>query len=81
MKITYDEFVDAAYISFREDSAPGRTAKSIHLTQELFGVHVDLDSDGRMIGIEVLDASTLLPPKILADAERLGAPDAYEVAQ
>lgn len=33
-------------------------------------IHLDLDSDGRLVGIEVLDASSKLPPEVLLQAER-----------
>ena len=36
-------------------------------------VDLDLDKDGRVIGIEILDARSRLPPYVLAAAERLDA--------
>ena len=33
-------------------------------------IHLDFDSDGRLVGIEVLDASSKLPPEVLLQAER-----------
>ncbi|MBI4319961.1 MAG: DUF2283 domain-containing protein [Chloroflexi bacterium] len=55
MKITYDPEVDALYIELRK----AKPASSIDLED---GVTADLDRDGHVIGLEVLDAS-----------ERLGA--------
>jgi uncharacterized protein YuzE len=48
MKISYDAAVDALSIVFRETSV---TTK--HLAD---GIAADYDSDGRLAGIEVLDA-------------------------
>lgn len=52
MQLTYDATVDA----FQLELAPGtRVAKTIEWGP---GVHVDVDARGRVLGIEVLDAST-----------------------
>lgn len=52
MKITYDREVDALYIRFSET-----TVTTKHLAE---GIAADYDSDGRLAGIEVLDAAKLL---------------------
>ena len=55
MRITYDAEVDALYIRFRETTVT---------TKELGeGIAVDLDADGGLAGIEVLDAATRLGGK------------------
>ena len=48
MKITYDPEVDALSIIFRET-----TVTSKHLAE---GITADYDRDGRLAGLEVLDA-------------------------
>ena len=48
MRITYDPKVDALYIRFEETSV---TTK--HLSE---GIAADYASDGRLAGIEILDA-------------------------
>lgn len=53
MKIEYDKEVDALYILFR-DVTPTDTADIED------GVTVDLDGDGHIVGIEILDASERL---------------------
>jgi len=53
MKIEYDREVDALYILLR-DVQPANTAD----IEE--GVTVDLDAQGHIVGIEVLDASERL---------------------
>jgi uncharacterized protein YuzE len=48
MKISYDAEVDALSITFRDT-----TVTTKHLTE---GIAADYDSDGKLAGIEVLDA-------------------------
>ena len=57
MKIEIDKESDAAYIYFK-DISPGEVAKTISLNDS---INVDLDEDGKTIGIEILDASKNLP--------------------
>ena len=54
MRITYDAEVDALYIQFR-DLAPG-TAQCRQLSDELTA---DFAPDGKLAGIEILDASVV----------------------
>ncbi len=50
MKIEYDRKVDALYIRLQE--------KYVSRTVEIDeGVNIDLDENGRLIGLEVLDAT------------------------
>jgi uncharacterized protein YuzE len=54
MKIEYDKEGDALYIRIQE--------KDVARTQEVSdGVNLDFDGDGRLIGLEVLDASKRYP--------------------
>ena len=50
MKITYDNKVDAIYLSFKE----GKVAKTLPLSETIL---TDIDKSGQIIGIEVLEAS------------------------
>jgi len=50
MKITYDKEVDALYIQFRD-----ATAHTHHLAD---GIAADYDADGRLSGLELLDAAS-----------------------
>jgi len=52
MKITYDREVDALYIRFKET-----TVTTKHLAE---GIAADYDADGRLAGIEILDATKRL---------------------
>ncbi len=55
MKITYDEQADAMYIQFQPESEPKETIK----VRE--GILCDVDKEGRIFGIEILDVSKRLP--------------------
>ena len=50
MKISYDPEVDALSITFRET-----TVTTKHLAE---GIAADYDSEGRLAGLEILDAQT-----------------------
>ena len=62
MKITYDAEVDALYVELR---APG--PKGVETREASEGIHLDFGADGKLCGIEVLDASSLCG----ADLERV----------
>jgi uncharacterized protein YuzE len=58
MRITYDRDVDALYFRFRD-----ATVTTKHLGG---GIAADYDSDGRLAGIEILDATRQLgDPSVL----------------
>ena len=59
MKISYDREVDALYIRFKET-----TVTTKHLAE---GIAADYDADGRLAGIEILDAM-----------KRLGDPEVFK---
>lgn len=59
MKIEYDSIRDLLYIWF---GTPGEKAARTETVAP--GVHIDLDKRGRLIGIEVLDASEVLRSKV-----------------
>ncbi len=51
MKIEYDHDVDALYIRLQEK----HVSRTVEVEE---GLNIDFDSQGRMIGLEVLDATT-----------------------
>ncbi len=57
MNIEFDKEADAAYIYFKEIEN-GEVAETITLNDS---VNVDLDKNGKVLGIEILDASEHLP--------------------
>ena len=59
MKIEYDSVRDLLYIWF---GLPGEGAAKTETVVP--GVHADFDREGRLLGIEVLDASEVLRQKV-----------------
>jgi uncharacterized protein YuzE len=75
MRITYDAAADAAYVSLVETIGDGEAATQIHSITtpgDRGEVALDFDADGRLLGVEVLRASAVLPAAVLADAMRIG---------
>lgn len=74
MKIEYDKKVDAAYISLHDDISSdvfGYTYPCDPL--EVHGeISLDFDKNGKLIGIEVMDASKKLPEELLRTARIIG---------
>ena len=64
MKIEYDKEADAAYIYFKEIEE-GEVVQTISLNDS---VNIDLDKEGRTLGIEILDASRNLPANAVKSA-------------
>jgi uncharacterized protein YuzE len=75
MRVTYDAAADAAYVSLVDIIGDGEAATQIHSITtpgDRGEVALDFDADGRLLGIEVLHASAVLPAAVLADAVRIG---------
>ena len=68
MKIEYDKDVDVAYIYFKE-IGEGEVVQTISLNDS---VNIDLDSDGKTLGIEILNASKNLPVNAIESAVVVG---------
>ena len=60
MIIQYDNLVDALYIYFKKS----KVAKTIKMKDRLL---VDVDKNGSVIGIEVLDASEQMPKRNITE--------------
>jgi uncharacterized protein YuzE len=73
VRITYDAAADAVYIYLTgQPLTPGRTTIQAGTPSDIEGF-IALDwKDGRLVGIEVLDASRRLHPDLLAEAETTG---------
>ena len=68
VRVTFDSESDAAYIYLADEPALGwRHGETVPLPLGPNNrmVNVDFDDDGRLIGIEVLDAWSLLSDKML----------------
>ena len=60
-EVTYDKEADAAYIRF--------SAEKVEESEEVSaGIVLDYDADGRIVGMEVLEARTHLSPSLLNKA-------------
>ena len=62
MKITYDKEVDAAYLRLSD----GKPSGVIEISE---GVNLDVTEDGKIIGIEILDATKKFPLQTLFSCE------------
>jgi uncharacterized protein YuzE len=67
MRLSYDEESDAATIYIANEIAPGGAPRSVMCDLEVRdgAVILLLDEDDRLVGIEVLGASRVLPPTVL----------------
>ncbi|MDI6721120.1 MAG: DUF2283 domain-containing protein [Candidatus Aenigmarchaeota archaeon] len=65
MKITYDKEVDAAYIYLKDKILKGEVKNTISLNDDII---LDFDRDKKLIGIEVLTASKIMPQKVISDS-------------
>ncbi|MFH6680998.1 DUF2283 domain-containing protein [Clavibacter michiganensis] len=73
MKITYDADADAAYIQVVNSIGAGQVVEQIHsiATPGRKGeISLDFDSNGQLLGVEVLQAGDVLAAEVLAAAER-----------
>ena len=71
VKITYDERADAAYIFLTD---PGAEIGKTYLCdpKEINGmINLDFGKDGKLVGVEIMDASKKLPKDILDFATRI----------
>ena len=64
MRTEFDKEANAAYVYFKEIKV-GEVAKTISLNDS---INIDLDAEGKTIGIEILDASINLPANVLKTA-------------
>jgi uncharacterized protein YuzE len=76
MRITYDPIADAAYI-YLVRIPPGGVAETYPgdpRDKLSYGINLDFDKAGRLLGIEVLNARLKLPQEVLRQAQVLKAP-------
>ncbi len=62
MKLKYDKEADAAYISLKMPIKKGEVKKTKEFNQDIF---FDFDSKGKLIGVEILNASKVLSRQAL----------------
>lgn len=63
MRIKYDPAADAAYVYLVDRIQPGEAKTQIVVLDG--GVVLDLDAEGRLLGVEVVHAKRLLRPETL----------------
>ncbi|WP_184928883.1 DUF2283 domain-containing protein [Saccharothrix ecbatanensis] len=73
MKVTYDQKANAAYIYFIDPQVVMSVARTYLCDPvEVDGmINLDFDAHDRLVGVEVLAASSKLPKYLLDSAERL----------
>ena len=62
MKLEYDKEVDAGYIYIVDKIKEGEAVKTIELNPNII---LDFDKGGKLLGIEVLNASKILKKDVL----------------
>ena len=62
MKLEYDKEVDAGYIYIVDEIKDGEAVKTIELNSNII---LDFDKNGKLLGIEVLNASKVLNKDVL----------------
>jgi uncharacterized protein YuzE len=72
--LTYDADADAAYVYLVDSIAPDGIAetRSSMLDLDRAFIAFDFDSDGKVLGIEILGASRVLPQETLRAADQPG---------
>ncbi len=67
LRVTYDSEANAAYIYLVPEIEFGGVARTVPVDggDQPWVVNLDVDSEGRLLGIEVLDARRLLPVALL----------------
>lgn len=70
MKLTYDAEVDAAFVYLAEKIGDGEVEHAIEVPELTVGTMTlfHFDSHGKVLGIEFIGASKLLPPEALRNA-------------
>ena len=64
MKVSYDKESDAAYIHLKDVASA-----EVVDTQGDCHIHIDIAKDGAVVGIEIMDASTILTQQVLESGE------------
>ena len=73
IKVTYDKTVNAAYVYLTDPQVVPKSSRTYPCDPiDVDGmINLDFDEHGRLIGIEVLAASSKLPEYLLESAERI----------
>lgn len=63
MKVTYDKEADAAYIYLKDKIERGEVKSTISMNENII---LDFDSNKKLIGIEILSVSRVVPKSAVA---------------
>ncbi len=63
MRMTYDKEADAAYIYLKDKIEKGEIKNTISMNENII---LDFDSEKKLIGIEILSASRVIPKSAVA---------------
>jgi uncharacterized protein YuzE len=66
MKFTYDKEVDAAYVYLEYPLKDGQVKKTVEIDEN---IALDYDKDGKLLGMEILEASKHLKKNSILSAE------------
>ena len=66
MKLEYDKEVDAAYIYIQYPIKDKMAKKTIELNENII---IDFDNKGKLLGVEILNASKVMEKKVLIEAQ------------
>jgi uncharacterized protein YuzE len=71
LRVKYDRSTDAAYVYFVEGELSGRVERSVvcDVETEMGSIHLDFDGSGKLVGMEVLGASRLLPRELIVGTD------------
>jgi len=74
LRITFDPDANAAFIYLVPDIGPGEVVHTHMCDVEIRegAIILDFDADDRLLGVEILGATSLLPESVLLQAERSG---------
>jgi len=65
MKLKYDKEADAAYIYLKGNICAGEVKKTISTSEN---INLDFDKEQKLIGIEILNASKVMPKRIISES-------------
>ncbi|MFB8174239.1 DUF2283 domain-containing protein [Kitasatospora purpeofusca] len=73
VRVTYDKTANAAYVYLTDPQVRRKVSRMYPCDPVEVGgmINLDFDEEGRLIGVEVLAASSKLPEYLLDSAERL----------
>jgi uncharacterized protein YuzE len=76
--LTYEPKIDAAYIYLEEPGGESRSNETMDVFFDKASMHLDLDENKKLIGIEILGASRVLPFIPEDDGSTMPEPPVWE---